>query len=116
LGKAAGVIVVANHRFGFYTSQLIIDPYLTYREIWADCEADLIPNLFRRPVSKRGFYIIRREEVEPYFRSKSLPPDIIEMKLKSLGIMSAKQKQDLLKDVLNGDVTQLSMLDRILKA
>ena len=105
---------MAKYKHGYYTGDLEIDPYLMRKEVWEDCEAGLIPDLFRRAGSKRGYYIIPRQQVEPYFKRKGLPDDIIEDKLKSLGIMSNDQKKELLTQVLQGSATvQLSVLDRI---
>lgn len=77
-------------KYGFKTGDLEIKPYLSKVEIWQDCDAQLIPNLFRRGVG--GHYIIATEQVEPYYRSKNIPEHIIEKKLVRLKIRPQVQQ------------------------
>lgn len=69
-------------RFGFYTGELAIEPYLSRQRIMEDCEEGLIPDVYRR--GDKGYYIIPSVQVEPYYRSKNLPEPIIQQKLQAL--------------------------------
>jgi hypothetical protein len=68
--------------FGFYTGALEIKPYLSRDEIAKDAQAELIPDIYRRP--GKSYYIIPTEQVEPYYKSKGLPISVIDRKLKEL--------------------------------
>jgi hypothetical protein len=76
--------------YGFKTGDLEIKPYLSKVEIWQDCDAQLIKNLFRRGVG--GHYIIPTEEVEPYYRSKNIPEHIIQKKMMKLKLIPQVQQ------------------------
>jgi hypothetical protein len=99
-------------RYGFYTGQLAIEPYLSRQQIMADCEEGKIPDVYRR--GEKGYYIIPSAQVEPYYQSKKLPEFIITQKLQQLKLLSSKQKNDLLTQILQNDAPeQLSLLQNL---
>ncbi len=72
-------------RYGFYTGDLAIEPYLSQQQVWMDCRDEILAS-YRRP-GKTAYYVIAKEAVEPYYHSKNIPESIVRQKLNELRIL-----------------------------
>lgn len=99
---------MGGQKYGFYTGELQIPPYLTRQEIMEDCEAGEIPHVFRK--NGKGFHIVHRDQVEPYLRKKEIPDFLIEQKLKELKILSQAQQSEIVQRVIAGKLSQMQQL------
>jgi hypothetical protein len=96
-------------KYGFYTSELTITPFLSLSEIQLDCQQELIPGVFRR--AGRSYYIIPHYAVEPYFKSKGIPEQIIKEKLIKLKIYSEEDRENLRTEILSRKLKSGAQLD-----
>lgn len=87
-------------KYGFYTSEVAIPPFLSQTEIQADCQAELIPDV-RRRYGQRTHYLIPHYVVEDYYKSKEIPERIILEKMRKLKILPQTERQNLAEQILS---------------
>jgi hypothetical protein len=101
-------------KYGYYTGELAIEPFLSQHQVWMDCRDEILPT-YRRP-GKTAYYVVAAKDVEPYYRSKGIPDDIIQEKLKELKIFTETEQLEILTNIISQrlkipkDTIQLNLL------
>jgi predicted RNA-binding protein YlxR (DUF448 family) len=96
-------------KYGFHTSEIAIRPFLSQSEVQADCQAELIPDVHRRP--GRSYYLIPHYVVEDYYNSKKIPERIIREKMHKLKILPQAERQNLAEQILARKLASGQQLD-----